>query len=225
MILVFGSRPPKDKPDMTQRYALDVRNVLDPVLDATPPTVLLEGGAKGPDLWARHLASRADRVAAGWAGQSEEVTDQEWKTLGRAAGPRRNARMAEILAEQNGARNRLAVGFWDGESTGTKSMIAELYRVGVAPFVFHVSEDYRVTWPVEWRGVEFTGKDGQALRLVIAGADVQSARVVLSPFPDLLTMHWPVLYKNRDAAGWTFVKVEPYQGWPTVPLSTATGAA
>ena len=37
MILVFGSRPPKDKPDMTQRYALDVRNVLDPVLTPRRP--------------------------------------------------------------------------------------------------------------------------------------------------------------------------------------------
>lgn len=224
MILVFGSRPPKDEPDMAQRYALDVRNVLDPVLDATPPTVLLEGGAKGPDLWARHLASRGDRVAAGWTGLSEEVTDQEWKTLGRAAGPRRNARMAEILRTQNETRSRLAVGFWDGKSKGTRSMITELYRVGAAPFVFHVSEDYRMTWPVEWRSVLFTDQNG-TIRLVIAGADVQSARVVLSPYPDLLTMRWSVLYKNRDAAGWTFVKVEPYQGWPTVPLSTATGAA
>lgn len=224
MILVFGSRPPKDEPDMTQRYALDVRNVLDPVLDATPPTVLLEGGAKGHDLWARHLASRADRVAAGWTGRSEEVTDQEWKTLGRAAGPRRNARMAEILRTQNGARNRLAVGFWNGYSRGTRSMISELHRVSIPALVFHVDERFEVSWPAEWRSVRFTNQHG-TYRLGIAGADAQSARVVLSPFPDLLTMRWPVLYKNRDAAGWTFVKVEPYQGWPTVSLSTATGAA
>lgn len=224
MLLVFGSRPPKDDPPAAQRYALGVRDVLDRVLDATPPTVLLEGGAQGPDLWARHLVSRADRVAAGWSNRSEEVSDEVWRSRGRRAGPIRNARMAKILSEQNGARNRLAVGFWDGYSRGTRSMISELHRASIPALVFHVDERFQVSWPAEWRSVLFTNQHG-TYRLGIAGVDAQSARVVLSPYPDLLTMRWSVLYRNRDAGGWTDVQIEPWEGWPTVPLTTATGPA
>lgn len=224
MLLVFGTRPPKDDPSAAQRYALGVRDVLDRVLDATPPTVLLEGGAHGPDLWSRHLVSRADRVAAGWSNRSEEVTDEVWRSQGRAAGPLRNARMAKILAEQKGTWMRRAVGFWDGYSRGTRSMISELYRASIPALVFHVDERFQVSWPAEWRSVRFTNQHG-TYRLGIAGADAQSARVVLSPYPDLLTMRWSVLYRNRDAGGWTDVQIEPWKGWPTVPPTTATGPA
>lgn len=217
MLLVFGSRPPKDDAHATDRYALGVSGVLDHVFDATPPTVLLEGGARGPDLWARHLANRADRVRAGWTVQSEEVSDEAWATLGRAAGPQRNARMAQILRAQGGTWNRMAVGFWDGVSSGTRSMIRELYRVGVVPWVFPIGDDWRVTWPTAWRAVEFR-KDGAPHWLVIAGSSVEDARVVLSPYPDLLGMRWKVLYRNRDAADWRLAFVKPYQGWPTVLL-------
>ena len=222
MLLVFGSRPPKDDPPAAQRYALGVRDVLDRVLDATPPTVLLEGGAQGPDLWARHLVSRSDRVSAGWSNRSENVPDEVWRSQGRAAGPLRNARMAKILAGQKGTWNRLAVGFWDGCSRGTRSMISELHRASIPALVFHVDERFQVSWPAEWRSVRFTDQHGTH-RLGIAGADAQSARVVLSPYPDLLTMRWSVLYRARDAGGWTDVQIDSWEGWPTVPLRTSAG--
>lgn len=213
MLLVFGSRPPKNDPHGTDRYALGVRDVLDRVLDATPPTVLLEGGAKGPDLWARHLACRADRVSAGWTNRSENVTDEEWAKIGPAAGPQRNARMAQILRTQGGTWNRRAVGFWDGTSPGTRSMIRELYRVGVPPWVFPIGDDWRVSWPTAWREVEF--RQGTApIRLVVAGSNVDNARVVLSPYADLLGLRWPVVYRNKSEAGWALVSIQPYDGWP-----------
>ena len=215
MLLVFGTRPMRD-PHAADRYALGVRDVLDRVLDATPPTTLLEGGSRGPDLWARHLAGRADRVAAGWATRSEEVSDEEWAIRGRAAGPERNARMAAILRSQGGTWSRLAVGFWDGVSNGSRSMIRELYRVGIAPFVFHVPADGRVSWPRAWRSVEVTDDEQLRHRIVFAGTDARDARVVLSPWPDLLTLRWAVVYRERDAAEWSFGNVQPYEGWPTV---------
>lgn len=217
MILVFGTRPPSDDPESTQRYAAGVCDVLDRVLDATLPTVLLEGGAKGPDLWARHLVSRADRVGAGWSNQSENVTEEQWRSLGRAAGPLRNKRMAEILKGQSGHLNRLAVGFWNGESAGTRSMITELYRVSIAPLIFHVDERFQVSWPTEWRSVIIAHDDGN-FRIVVAGTNVNDARVVLSPLQDLIGMRWPILHRNRDAAGWSGVEVEPWTGWPVAKL-------
>ena len=223
MLLVFGSRPPKDDPPAAQRYALGVRDVLDRVLDATPPTVLLEGGAQGPDLWARHLVSRSDRVSAGWSNRSENVPDEVWRAKGRRAGPIRNARMAQILSEQGQPQDRLAVGFWDGISSGTRNMIMGLHRVEIPALIFHLEDRFQVSWPAEWRSVRFTNQHG-TYRLGIAGADAQSARVVLSPYPDLLTVPWRLLYRARDLAGWTDVQIEPWEGWPTVPMATATGA-
>ena len=73
------------------------------------PIVVLTGGAPG-----------ADRIGAEWAHQRGITTETfaaYWHTHGRAAGPIRNAQMAM-------AGTHLVV-FWDGQSLGTKDMIAK----------------------------------------------------------------------------------------------------
>lgn len=50
-----------------------------------------------------------------------------WDKFGKAAGPIRNAQMAQYAAEEEG----ILVAFWDGQSKGTKSMINEAGKRGL----------------------------------------------------------------------------------------------
>jgi hypothetical protein len=51
-----------------------------------------------------------------------------WKTLGKPAGPIRNAEMAEYAD--------MLVAFWDGYSTGTKNMIDEMKKANKPCIIF-----------------------------------------------------------------------------------------
>ena len=93
---------------------LGVRDVLDRVLDATRPRGLPGGRAQGPDLWARHLVSRSDRVRRRLVQPVGNVPDEVWRSHGRAAGPLRNARMARILAGAEGPGTGWRSAFWMG---------------------------------------------------------------------------------------------------------------
>lgn len=69
--------------------------------------VIISGHASGADaLGERYAQERGFQL---------ETFPADWKALGRAAGPIRNARMAS-------AANAL-IAFWDGKSRGTKNMI------------------------------------------------------------------------------------------------------
>lgn len=79
-------------------------------------TELVSGGAKG-----------VDRLGETWAKERNiavTVFKPDWKRYGRGAGPRRNAAMAEY------ADGLVAV--WDGRSRGTKSMIEQAEKRGLA---------------------------------------------------------------------------------------------
>jgi hypothetical protein len=55
-----------------------------------------------------------------------------WKKYGRAAGPRRNAEMADyVLGEEGAGEEALCIAFWDGKSKGTKDMIDKARRHGI----------------------------------------------------------------------------------------------
>ena len=72
------------------------------------PDEIVSGTARGADqlgeLWARENGVPVKRFPA------------EWDKYGNSAGHRRNAVMAEYATH--------ALGFWDGQSKGTKGMIA-----------------------------------------------------------------------------------------------------
>ena len=80
--------------------------------------VIVSGHASGADsLGERYAQERGFQL---------ETYPADWKAHGRAAGPIRNAKMA------NGAHALIA--FWDGKSRGTKNMIetARKYNLKVA---------------------------------------------------------------------------------------------
>lgn len=78
-------------------------------------TVVLSGGARG-----------IDKMGEDWAvqhGLPIDIYPALWNKHGKAAGPIRNARMAENADA--------LVAFWDGESRGTRNMIEEAKRRGL----------------------------------------------------------------------------------------------
>lgn len=77
-------------------------------LEFKPITQVITGGAKG-----------ADELGKQWAkdrGHDHLEINADWHTLGKAAGPIRNTKMAEI--------GEALVAFWNGESSGTGNMIS-----------------------------------------------------------------------------------------------------
>lgn len=73
----------------------------------TQQIVVVSGHASGADTLGERYAEEK--------GYSCELHPADWKTHGRAAGPIRNAEMAEVADA--------LIAFWDGQSRGTKSMI------------------------------------------------------------------------------------------------------
>lgn len=88
-------------------------------------TTVISGNAKGVDRIGANLA-KIHNIPV-------EYFDADWKTHGKAAGPIRNAKMAD------NAEALIAV--WDGESRGTRHMIKDAEKKGLKVFVYHVKED------------------------------------------------------------------------------------
>lgn len=88
--------------------------------------VIVNGGAKGADLMAQDWA-RSRRVRL----ETHRVLPEEWALHGKAAGPMRNRRMAELGADR-------CLAFWNGVSPGTKDMIeqARAFKIPVEIY-FH----------------------------------------------------------------------------------------
>lgn len=84
---------------------------------------LVSGGAKGVD-------SVAIRAAHGKIPIKTFLPD--WEKYGKAAGPIRNREMAEYADA--------LIAIWDGESKGTKNMIAEMEKLGKPVFVYKYGE-------------------------------------------------------------------------------------
>ena len=76
---------------------------------------IISGGAKGVDTLGERFAQENDLEVV--------LFPAEWKKYGRAAGPKRNAQMAEYATH--------LLSFWNGESKGTKSMITLARKKGL----------------------------------------------------------------------------------------------
>jgi hypothetical protein len=84
-----------------------------------PVTEIVSGGCGG-----------VDRVGEAWATTNRiptKVFYAEWQIYGRAAGPIRNAKMAEYADA--------LVAVWDGESRGTRSMIDLAGKSGIPVYI------------------------------------------------------------------------------------------
>lgn len=102
-VAIVGSRGYPDEDD-----------VFSYVHELPSDTVVVSGGAEGPDTWAEKAAKRRGMLVV--------VYRADWSLYGKAAGPIRNA---EIVANCD-----RVVAFWDGHSRGTKSTIGIANRQG-----------------------------------------------------------------------------------------------
>lgn len=93
-----------------------VREVVDKMLANKLETHRIEivsGGARGPDTLGRAIA-----IEHGWR---VSVMNADWEKEGKAAGMKRNQRMADYADA--------ALVFWDGNSPGTRNMIQTMIEM------------------------------------------------------------------------------------------------
>jgi hypothetical protein len=77
---------------------------------------IVDGGATGADCMAKNAAYQL--------GCRSETHPADWKAHGKAAGPRRNDKMAKLGAD-------ICIAFWDGKSRGTLNMIQTAVTYGI----------------------------------------------------------------------------------------------
>jgi hypothetical protein len=98
----------------------DYQLVLSAVAESSIPiSVVVSGGAQGVD----YLGERYAREE----GYPLDVYPADWNKHGRAAGPIRNAEMAENADA--------LIAIWDGQSRGTKNMIEIARKRGLTVYV------------------------------------------------------------------------------------------
>lgn len=85
------------------------------------PIEVVSGGAKGADNLGEYWANRRHNTKA-------TVFKADWDKHGKAAGPIRNAQMAEYADA--------LIAFWDGKSKGTKNMIDTALKEGLEVHVY-----------------------------------------------------------------------------------------
>lgn len=87
-----------------------IHDILDKCHKIDPITEVVSGRARGPDTFGETWAKKNNIHV--------EPFPADWKKYGKRAGPLRNAEMAEYADR--------AMIFWDGKSSGTNNMIAEM---------------------------------------------------------------------------------------------------
>jgi len=132
-IIIAGGRDFND-------YAL-MKKELDFLFSKDPPEAILSGGAAG-----------ANRMGEVWAKNNSiplEMHYADWTAHGKAAGYIRNRLMA---SKANGL-----VAFWDGQSRGTKNMIEEAEKRGLAVWVVRTDDPNRADYIVQAKAHEDSG--------------------------------------------------------------------
>ena len=76
--------------------------------------IIVSGGCRGADALGERYAAESGFMA--------EIYPAVWEKYGRAAGPKRNKKIAEI--------SDYIICFWDGKSKGTKSLIQFAEKAG-----------------------------------------------------------------------------------------------
>jgi predicted Rossmann fold nucleotide-binding protein DprA/Smf involved in DNA uptake len=84
--------------------------------------VVISGTARGADTLGEQYAHER--------GYAVEEFPADWQQYGKAAGPIRNRQIADIADA--------VIAFWDGHSTGTKDMITEAKKKGLAVRIYNI---------------------------------------------------------------------------------------
>ena len=109
-VVIFGSRDFNDYELLKEKCDVYLKNK-----KYTHNVIIVSGHAKGADTLGEQYAKENNYKV--------EVYPAKWKEFGVKAGFIRNEQMADI--------SNAAIGFWDGESHGTKHMIDYCTKKGL----------------------------------------------------------------------------------------------
>jgi hypothetical protein len=84
---------------------------------------IISGTANGADQLGERFAKEFDLIL--------DCYPADWQTNGKAAGPIRNKKMAEVACSDRENYEPMLIAFWDGKSRGTKSMIDIATKLGI----------------------------------------------------------------------------------------------
>ena len=102
---------------------VQLKNVCNHLLNNFQKIEIVSGGCRGTDLLGERYALEH--------GYPIKRFPANWNRYGRAAGPKRNAQMAEY--------SDMLIAFWDGKSRGTFNMVQEAKSQGLIVVVIHIS--------------------------------------------------------------------------------------
>lgn len=112
---------PEERVAIVGSRAFPNRDLVTRFVRALPPgTIVVSGGARGVDQWAEDTAVEC--------GLETRIFHADWTSLGRRAGPIRNAK---IVAESD-----ILIAFWDGRSRGTLNTILTAREAGLPTKIF-----------------------------------------------------------------------------------------
>ena len=117
-VIIFGGRDFTDEDVM----ATCINQVID------DPFILICGEARGADRTAKELLE--------YNNYEIESYPADWDTYGKRAGFIRNEQMGDIAD--------MAIGFWDGQSKGTKHMYNYMRKLNKPVWVFNYSGELYV---------------------------------------------------------------------------------
>lgn len=101
-VIIAGGRDFQDYDLVQKKVGYYLQNKL-----KSDTVIVVSGHATGSDTLGERYAREHDLKC--------ELYPADWNTHGKAAGPIRNAQMADVA--------QALIAFWDGESRGTKNMI------------------------------------------------------------------------------------------------------
>ena len=106
------------------------RKIIFDVLGELDPTHLVTGCATGADLHARSYIRHKSLEGS--------VFEADWKTYGKAAGPKRNQEMIDYVKNHPKYKDedKLVVSFWDGRSKGTMNTMSLANKAGLRVIYF-----------------------------------------------------------------------------------------
>jgi hypothetical protein len=107
---------------------------LEKLHQSIPITEVVSGKATGVDQCGEDWAK-----AKGIPVKPFPVTPEDWRRIGKAAGPLRNAVMAKYCQAAGSGKSQL-IAFWDGKSSGTNNMISQAKKLGLKVTVIPVRQ-------------------------------------------------------------------------------------